>query len=135
MNLSHQHKEALRALRTLTPQERLQAMWHQDQEDLHQAEKEKQLPEFRITPEEWNSLRAHILDGGGSHDAHAVLRLVLKAVMDDDQATFWAELCHLLKSAGKHLGIISVQDGMVTFSGVVPNLPPIEEKENHHVDR
>jgi len=108
-------------------------MWHQDQEDLHQAEREKSLPEFQVPAEEWNSLKAHFLDGGGSHDAHGVLRLVLQAILDDDQKTFWRELFHLLKSAGKHLGVINVQDGQVSLAGVGPSSLPIHEKENHHV--
>ena len=136
MKLSHEHKTALRALRGLSPQERLQAMWEQEQQDLHEAEQSKELPlKVEFSPEEWNDFKAHLLDGGGVHDAHRVVRTLLQAVLEDDQATFWPELVHLLKSAGKHLGIIHAQDGHVTLNGVGPTLPvlPEMEKENHHV--
>ena len=128
MKLKNEHINALRALRTLDPRERLQAMWDLEHEEQHAAEQAKDLgtvAEIRLSDEEWASFKLHLFDGGGSQDTHAVMRMVLQAVFDDDQPAFWRELIHLLKSAGKHLGIISVQGDAVAIAGVGPTLPPI----------
>lgn len=132
MKLKDEHIAAARALRSLSPQERVAAIYAQEILDQHSEEKQKATPAFRLSPEEWQSLKSHLLDGGGVSDAHHVMRILLTALFDDDQDTFWPELWHHLKAAGKHLGfIVPREDGAVTFNGVGPTIPMPADQPIH----
>lgn len=123
MNLKPEHRAAARALRSLSPQERLAAIYKQEIEDQHEEEKQKATPAFRLPAGEWQALKAHLMDGGGCSDAHHVMRILLTALFDDNQDVFWPELWHHLKAAGKHLGfIVPREGGAVSFSGVGPTI-------------
>ncbi len=120
-------ENTVRDLLGLSPQDRLTALWTLEQQGLYDAERAKDAGSLL---QDWPKLRAHILDGGGTADAQRVLRNLLTAVLDDDQRTFWPELIHLLKSAGKQLGVIVVKDGQITLTGVAPSNLPITEPEH-----
>jgi hypothetical protein len=128
-----QTKQALRAmLAAMQPAEILDMMRQEGQCALHEEEAAKTHPltDYRMADADFAALREHLMDGGGvtdasvpSKDDRCLTNIVLQAIFESDQATFWQELPHLVKMWMNDRGLISRDPGgLIKISGI--GLPP-----------
>lgn len=110
----------------------LQAMAAQKNIDLYNAEVDKTHPlsAFKLPDDEFATLIAHMMDGGGVVDDNAPLTedgkslgtLFWQSVLDADQTQFWPLLIGIAKCWGLVRGKVQpVTGGGVIFHGVGPS--------------
>ncbi len=102
-------KQAVRQLLTsLSPADVVKLVESEGQCALHDAEDAKTHPlvGFKMADADFETLCAHLTDGGGvtldmvatSGDGKALTLIVWQAIHDRDQKAFWRNMPHLLKS-------------------------------------
>lgn len=74
---------------------------------------------YRLSSEDWGTLKAYIMDGGGVEQDDDLATDILQAVFSDDQEMFWNEVMHLVKARAKINGRMRpLPFGGVSFTGI-----------------
>jgi hypothetical protein len=109
-----------------TPAERIRIAAEEHSAMLHEQEdaKEHPLKGFQLPADQWALLLAHLQDGGGVPDSRMASKegrsldaILHDAIMNGDQATFWNELPHWLKSHWVSTGRVQRHPGGGISSG------------------
>lgn len=139
MSFNTEHKAAARQLLKMNKADMMRLLCDEHNVCLHEDEvaKTHALESFTLDVTEWDKFKAHMLDGGGVLEDGDIARLILTALMDDNQVEFWKHLPHLVKHWLKVKGHIEPipNSTAVKFNGVAKTRPEtiIEKKELHHV--